>query len=42
MERKDTSRHHGKIFVGQGQAIERNAAADGGVLVIGNRVTPIA
>src|SRR5436853_7330154 len=36
MERKDLLGIHGKIFVGQGQAIERNAAADVRVLVIGN------
>jgi malate dehydrogenase len=36
MERKDLLGINGKIFVGQGQAIERNAAADVRVLVIGN------
>src|SRR6266850_3488902 len=36
MERKDLLGINGKIFTGQGQAIERNAAADVRVLVIGN------
>jgi malate dehydrogenase len=36
MERKDLLGINGKIFVGQGHAIERNAAADVRVLVIGN------
>jgi malate dehydrogenase len=36
MERKDLLGINGKIFVGQGQAIVRNAAADVRVLVIGN------
>src|SRR5438046_7470900 len=36
MERKDLIGINGKIFIGQGQAIERNAAADVRVLVIGN------
>jgi malate dehydrogenase len=36
MERKDLLGINGKIFVGQGQAIERNAAADLRVLVVGN------
>ncbi len=36
MERKDLLGVNGKIFIGQGQAIERNAAADVRVLVIGN------
>jgi len=36
MERKDLLGINGKIFVGQGQAIERNAAADVRILVIGN------
>jgi malate dehydrogenase len=36
MERKDLLGINGKIFVGQGQAIQRNAAADARVLVIGN------
>src|SRR6266513_289969 len=35
-ERKDLLGINGKIFIGQGQAIQRNAAADGRVLVIGN------
>src|SRR5437588_3114403 len=34
MERKDLLGINGKIFVGQGQAIERNASADVRVLVI--------
>jgi malate dehydrogenase len=36
MERKDLLGINGKIFIGQGQAIERNAAADVRVLVVGN------
>jgi len=36
MERKDLLGINGKIFVGQGQAIERNASADVRVLVVGN------
>jgi malate dehydrogenase len=36
MERKDLLGINGKIFVGQGQAIERNANADARVLVVGN------
>src|SRR5438128_2042258 len=36
MERKDLLGINGKIFVGQGEALERNAAADVRVLVIGN------
>jgi malate dehydrogenase len=36
MERKDLLGINGKIFVGQGQAIEKNAAADVRTLVIGN------
>src|SRR5713101_5239170 len=36
MERKDLLEINGKIFIGQGQAIEKNAAADVRVLVIGN------
>ena len=36
MERKDLLGINGKIFIGQGQAIERNAAADVNVLVVGN------
>ena len=36
MERKDLLDINGKIFIGQGQAIEKNAAADVRVLVIGN------
>jgi malate dehydrogenase len=36
MERKDLLGINGKIFIGQGQAIERNAASDARVLVVGN------
>jgi len=36
MERKDLLGINGKIFVGQGKAIEKNGAADVRVLVIGN------
>ena len=36
MERKDLLGINGKIFVGQGQAIERNAASDVRILVVGN------
>ncbi len=36
MERKDLLGINGKIFVGQGQAIERNAAQDVRILVVGN------
>src|SRR6186997_2943991 len=36
MERKDLLGINGKIFTGQGQAIERNAAPDVRVLVVGN------
>jgi malate dehydrogenase len=36
MERKELLGVNGKIFVGQGQAIQRNAAADVRVLVVGN------
>src|SRR4026209_806651 len=36
MERKDLLGINGKIFVGQGQAIQKNAAADVRTLVIGN------
>ncbi len=36
MERKDLLGINGMIFIGQGQAIEKNAAADVRVLVIGN------
>src|SRR6201988_1197243 len=36
MERKDLLGINGKIFVGQGKAIERNASADVRVLVVGN------
>ncbi len=36
MERKDLLGINGKIFVGQGEAIERNAAPDVRVLVVGN------
>src|SRR5437764_597264 len=36
MERKDLLGINGKIFIGQGQAIQRNANADVRVLVVGN------
>src|SRR5437660_2684853 len=36
MERKDLLGINGKIFTGQGQAIEKNAAKDVRILVIGN------
>src|SRR5947207_6385382 len=36
MERKDLLGANGKIFVGQGQAIQKNAASDVRVLVVGN------
>ena len=36
MERKDLLNINGKIFIGQGQAIQRNAAADARILVVGN------
>src|SRR4029077_8557513 len=36
MERRDLLGINGKIFIGQGRAIEKNAAADVRVLVIGN------
>src|SRR6478752_4977788 len=36
MERKDLLGINGKIFTGQGQAIERNAASDVRTLVVGN------
>src|SRR5438552_12410013 len=36
MERKDLLGINGKIFIGQGQAIERNASADVRILVVGN------
>jgi malate dehydrogenase len=36
MERKDLLSINGKIFTGQGHAIEKNAAADVRVLVVGN------
>ena len=36
MERKDLLGINGKIFIGQGQAIQKNAAADARVLVVGN------
>ena len=36
MERKDLLGINGKIFIGQGQALQRNAAPDARVLVIGN------
>src|SRR5512136_176366 len=36
MERKELLGINGKIFVGQGQAIQKNAAADVRILVVGN------
>src|SRR5664280_1755674 len=36
MERKDLLGINGKIFIGQGFALEKNAAADARILVIGN------
>jgi malate dehydrogenase len=36
MERKDLLGANGKIFVGQGRAIQKNAAGDVRVLVVGN------
>ncbi len=36
MERKDLLGINGKIFTGQGQAIERNASSDVRILVVGN------
>ena len=36
MERKDLLGINGKIFVGQGQALQKNAASDVRVLVVGN------
>jgi malate dehydrogenase len=36
MERKDLLNINGKIFIGQGQAIQRNGASDVRVLVVGN------
>src|SRR5687767_7099792 len=36
MERKDLLGINGKIFIGQGKAIEKNAAKDVRVLVVGN------
>src|SRR5437660_2824090 len=36
MERKDLLGINGKIFIGQGQAIQRSAAPDARVLVVGN------
>jgi malate dehydrogenase len=36
MERKDLLSINGKIFTGQGQAIQKNAASDARVLVVGN------
>src|SRR3977135_4092831 len=40
MERGDLLGINGKIFIGQGQAIEKNAAADVRILVIGNPSNP--
>ncbi|MSU20343.1 MAG: malate dehydrogenase [Pedosphaera sp.] len=36
MERKDLLGINGKIFIGQGQAIQKNAASDVRILIIGN------
>ena len=36
MERKDLLGINGKIFIGQGKAIEKNAAPDVRILVVGN------
>ena len=36
MERKDLLGINGKIFIGQGQAIQRNASSDVRILVVGN------
>ncbi len=36
MERKDLLGINGKIFIGQGNAIQRNAASDARILVVGN------
>ena len=36
MERKDLLGINGKIFIGQGQALQKNAAKDIRILVIGN------
>jgi malate dehydrogenase len=36
MERKDLLGINGKIFIGQGKSIEKNAASDARVLVVGN------
>src|SRR5438105_2645814 len=36
MERKDLLGINGKIFIGQGRAIQKNAASDARILVIGN------
>ena len=36
MERKDLLGINGKIFIGQGQAIQRGAASDARILVVGN------
>src|ERR1051325_4155518 len=36
MERKDLLGINGKIFIGQGQASEKNASADVRILVVGN------
>src|SRR6201988_4490977 len=39
MERKDLLGINGKIFIGQGQALQRNAAKDVRILVVGNPCT---
>ena len=40
MERKDLLGINGKIFIGQGQAIQKNAASDVRILVVGNPSSP--
>src|ERR1044072_2333736 len=40
MERKDLLGINGKIFIGQGKAIEKNAAPDVRILVVGNPCNP--
>jgi len=41
MERKDLLGINGKIFIGQGRAIQKNAARDVRIHVVGNPATPI-
>src|ERR1043165_3200666 len=40
MERKELLGINGKIFIGQGQAIQKNAANDVRILVVGNPCNP--